>query len=224
MVTDEQKRRLCRELCRGETLVRACQKAGMSEKTGRKWRGAGPLPGECREPRTWRTREDPFAEVWPELAELGRFSEGQLRTLQRRVREWRQVMARKLVYACLDADEEGAFAVVVGAPRIPAAPLIEPTPGLSLCALPAVMENAPPEARALPLPCNDPVGALVAPQRCPILPTRQLEHSMTAAAKQAEHKHGRSMVTSVPDSQKPGHTSMPRAANPIHPSLRESRD
>lgn len=110
MVTDEQVRRLRRELCRGETLERACQKAGMSEKTGRKWRGAGPLPGQCREPRTWRTREDPFAEVWPELAELlehepdlqaktlfeelqrrypGRFSEGQLRTLQRRVKAWR---------------------------------------------------------------------------------------------------------------------------------------
>ncbi len=110
MVTDQQVRRLRRELCRGETLERACQKAGMSEKTGRKCRGAGPLPGQCREPRTWRTREDPFAEVWPELAELlehepdlqaktlfeelqrrypGRFSEGQLRTLQRRVKAWR---------------------------------------------------------------------------------------------------------------------------------------
>jgi hypothetical protein len=71
------------------------------------------LPSECREPRTWRTREDPFAEVWAEAAEVlerepgleaktlfeelqrrypGRFSQGQLRTLQRRVRVWRALL------------------------------------------------------------------------------------------------------------------------------------
>lgn len=64
-----------------------------------------------RAPRTWRTREDPFAEVWKEVRlrlevnpaqtakalfqDLqvrypGRFHDGQLRTLQRRVREWRR--------------------------------------------------------------------------------------------------------------------------------------
>jgi hypothetical protein len=74
-------------------------------------------------PRHWRTRKDPFETVWyqvlrwlqesPEITakELferlqckypGRFADGQLRTLQRRVREWRQVMARKLVYACMN--------------------------------------------------------------------------------------------------------------------------
>jgi hypothetical protein len=61
-------------------------------------------------PRTWRTREDPFEEDWPELARLladapglqaktllddlverhpERYEEGHLRTLQRRVRQWR---------------------------------------------------------------------------------------------------------------------------------------
>ena len=110
MVTDQQVRKLRRELSRNETLDRACQKSGMTEKTGRKWRGPGPLPSECREPRRWRTREDPFCEVWAEVAELlerepqlqaktlldelqrrypGRFEEGQLRTLQRRVKVWR---------------------------------------------------------------------------------------------------------------------------------------
>ena len=59
---------------------------------------------------TWRTRADPFEEVWPEVEELlerdkglqaktvfeelgrrypGRFQAGQLRTLQRRFRDWR---------------------------------------------------------------------------------------------------------------------------------------
>jgi Integrase core domain len=76
---------------------------------------------EAAQPRAWRTREDPFEEVWPELllwlqedpdataksllerlAEKypGRFPVGQLRTLQRRVREWRGMMARRLVYGC----------------------------------------------------------------------------------------------------------------------------
>ncbi len=110
MVTDQQVRRLRKELSFDETLDRACQKSGMTEKTGRKWRGPGPLPSECKEPRTWRTREDPFSEVWAEVADLlerepqlqaktlfdelqrrypGRFAEGQLRTLQRRVKVWR---------------------------------------------------------------------------------------------------------------------------------------
>jgi hypothetical protein len=47
----------------------------------------------------------------------GRFPEAQLRTLQRRIREWRQVMARQLVYGCLatNAKEACINPVVVGA-------------------------------------------------------------------------------------------------------------
>jgi hypothetical protein len=87
-------------------------------------------------PRDWRTRKDPFEEVWPEIllwlqndpgatakslmARLqrdypGRFPDGQLRTLQRRIREWRQVMARSLVHAGLGGDEAGGRPIVVGA-------------------------------------------------------------------------------------------------------------
>jgi hypothetical protein len=86
-------------------------------------------------PRTWRTRKDPFEAVWPEILlwlqadpdatakslferldreSPGRFPPGQLRTLQRRLREWRRVMARKLVYACGDGTESGAKSVVIG--------------------------------------------------------------------------------------------------------------
>lgn len=43
----------------------------------------------------------------------GQFADGQLRTLQRRVGEWRQVMAKKLIYGCLDGDEESSRAIVV---------------------------------------------------------------------------------------------------------------
>jgi hypothetical protein len=86
--------------------------------------------------RDWRTRKDPFEEVWPEILLWlqhdpaatakslmdrlhrdypGRFPDGQLRTLQRRIREWRQVMARTLVHASLAGDEGGGELIVVGA-------------------------------------------------------------------------------------------------------------
>jgi len=71
-----------------------------------------------RGPRTYRTREDPFEAVWPQVQrwlneqpdanakELflrlqesmpGTFPPGQLRTLQRRVKQWRSAIARQLV-------------------------------------------------------------------------------------------------------------------------------
>ena len=84
-------------------------------------------------PRYWRTRKDPFEGVWSQvLLRLqqqpdataktlferlrvdypGRFGDGQLRTLQRRVKEWRAIMARKLVYACLEGTEREEVAAV----------------------------------------------------------------------------------------------------------------
>jgi hypothetical protein len=92
------------------TLAKAADKAGVDEKTARKYRDSDRLPSERRAPRTWRTREDPFQDVWPELEEMlrlnpgleaatlfadlqrrfpGRYSDGQLRTLQRRLKSWR---------------------------------------------------------------------------------------------------------------------------------------
>lgn len=35
----------------------------MSERTARTWQ-RGPLPSPTKAPRTWRTRPDPFADVW----------------------------------------------------------------------------------------------------------------------------------------------------------------
>lgn len=78
-------------------------------------------------PRYWRTRPDPFEDVWPEVLYWlgenpdatakslferlmnkypGKFQSGQLRTLQRRVKEWRYVMARELVFAYNDPDDD----------------------------------------------------------------------------------------------------------------------
>lgn len=110
MVSDRQVRLLMKELRRGEPLCRGAARAGMDEKTARKYRDLGRLPSESRPERDWRTRRDPFEEVWEEVtrelrdahglqsktlfAELqrrypGRFPDGQLRTLQRKVRQWR---------------------------------------------------------------------------------------------------------------------------------------
>jgi hypothetical protein len=87
----------------------------------------------CRGPRTWRTRVDPFERVWPvveqwlleqpeatakELFERLQgqageaFGPGQLRTLQRRVKQWRSGAAHRLIFGQSDA---GAVpAVLVG--------------------------------------------------------------------------------------------------------------
>ena len=45
----------------------AAAKAGMDEKTARKWLRAGTLPSQCKMERHWRTRADPFVGVWPEI-------------------------------------------------------------------------------------------------------------------------------------------------------------
>ena len=88
----------------------AAMRAGVDRKTARKYMSGGKLPSELVEPRDWQTREDPFVEHWPEVEALlsespgleaktlfellvgkyeGRYDEGQLRTLQRRVKTWR---------------------------------------------------------------------------------------------------------------------------------------
>ncbi|HKA53663.1 MAG TPA: transposase family protein [Candidatus Binatia bacterium] len=113
------------------------------------WRAGEARPTHRKhaaQPRTWRTRKDPFEGVWPEILLWlqedpeatakslferlhrhypGRFTPGQLRTLQRRIREWRRALARELVYTCLGEKETAAQPVVIGVgggagPREPA--------------------------------------------------------------------------------------------------------
>ena len=85
------------------------------------WRDGEIRPTHRRQstgPRSWRTRIDPFESVWPVVerwledrpdanakelfhrlqSEMSApFEQGQLRTLQRRVKEWRTAIARRLV-------------------------------------------------------------------------------------------------------------------------------
>lgn len=85
-------------------------KAGMDEKTARKYLRVNKPPSQCKKEHTWRTRKDPFEDDWEEVKEMleiepgleaktlfeylqrenpGKYSDGQLRTLQRRVKVWR---------------------------------------------------------------------------------------------------------------------------------------
>jgi hypothetical protein len=93
-----------------QTFSTAAAKAGMSENTARKYRRSGTLPSHTKTARTWRTRPDPFEGVWDRIqAQLeqnpgleaktlfewlqreypGQYQDGQLRTLQRRIKRWR---------------------------------------------------------------------------------------------------------------------------------------
>ncbi len=48
----------------------AAMRAGVDRKTARKYVQGGKLPSELVESRDWRTREDAFAEHWPEVEAL----------------------------------------------------------------------------------------------------------------------------------------------------------
>ena len=67
MVKDKQVLHLRRlVLEQGESLAIATRKSGMCETTARKYMRLGNLPSETVKPRTWRTRKDPFEDVWEE--------------------------------------------------------------------------------------------------------------------------------------------------------------
>jgi len=110
MVTDKQVRRLMKLIRNGKGLGTAAAGAGMDEKTARKYVRVGMMPSECRVEHTWRTRPDPFVDVWDEVSSRlqvnpglqaktlledlqrgfpGVFQDGQLRTLQRKIKVWR---------------------------------------------------------------------------------------------------------------------------------------
>ena len=63
MVTDAQVRLLRQKLMEGKTQEAASAAAGMSVRTARAWQ-EGPMPSQTKRARDWRTRVDPFAEVW----------------------------------------------------------------------------------------------------------------------------------------------------------------
>lgn len=109
--TDAQVRIAMRERKMGKNQQQAAAKANLSSrKTVSKYEKAGLLPSQMRKPRAYRTRSDAFAAQWPTIENLltnaptleakaifdwlceqhpGKYQEGQLRTLQRRISNWR---------------------------------------------------------------------------------------------------------------------------------------
>jgi hypothetical protein len=111
MVNDQQVITLRAVLKLGTTLSDAASVTGMDVKTARKYARLSQLPSECRPAHTWRTRPDPFADIWPAiLQELhehpcipatylleslivqypDRFCHSQLHTLERKIARWRR--------------------------------------------------------------------------------------------------------------------------------------
>jgi hypothetical protein len=91
---------------------------------------------EAKARRDWRTRADPFEGVWPNVVawleadpdrtakellqrlqseDPGAYSDGQVRTLQRRVHEWRRACARRLVFGADDLASASSTAIAIQA-------------------------------------------------------------------------------------------------------------
>lgn len=110
MVTDHQVRRLYMLKSKGMKQYQAADKAGISQRSAYKYLKSNKLPCQMQKKHDWSTRKDPFEDDWPEICGMlevnpglegktifeyfqreypGRYEEGQLRTLQRRMKIWR---------------------------------------------------------------------------------------------------------------------------------------
>jgi hypothetical protein len=109
--TDAQMRLVMKERSAGKTQEQAAVKANLrSRKTVQKYEQLGELPSDLKQPRSYRTRSDPFEKDWAEVEKKLKeapeleaktlfewlcerdgvqYQEGQLRTLQRRISNWR---------------------------------------------------------------------------------------------------------------------------------------
>lgn len=98
------------KMLKKHTRITATAKAGMDAKTARKYIKSGQLPSDQASPHIWKTHPDGFKEDWPMLEGMLKNAPGlqgktlmayllrkrpdhykpdQLRTLQRRIRDWR---------------------------------------------------------------------------------------------------------------------------------------
>jgi hypothetical protein len=111
MVTDNQIRRLLQMQHKYKHKYQAADAAGIDVKTARKYLSSRRLPSQCKTAHTWRTRKDPFVQDWDYIEKIltecssslqvksifehlqaefpGRYSNNQLRTLQRHVKAWK---------------------------------------------------------------------------------------------------------------------------------------
>jgi hypothetical protein len=110
MVTDGQVKELWRLLAQGKTLAASARMTEMDEKTARGYRDDKRLPSQRKSTRKYRTRIDPFEQVWSTVEQKlqaeprlqaktvfdwlqetypGKFLSSMRRTFERRVAKWR---------------------------------------------------------------------------------------------------------------------------------------
>jgi hypothetical protein len=110
MIAKQQYHRLMKEYQSTENVTASAMKADISRPTARKYLEAQQPPDRLQAKHTWRTRPDPLASIWPQAEAMLRqapeleaktllehfagrepwnLSERHLRTLQRRVAQWR---------------------------------------------------------------------------------------------------------------------------------------
>jgi hypothetical protein len=110
MKTDAEVLLMRRERVKGKTQPQAAARASMGVRTVQRYERRGQLPSQLKQPRSHRTRPNPFAPDWPWIMaqlerdpalqtttlfalltaqEPARYQAGQLRTLQRHIAAWR---------------------------------------------------------------------------------------------------------------------------------------
>jgi hypothetical protein len=110
MKNDHEVKLYMSERRKGSSQQVAAARAGMSERTARKYERVGKLPSELKRPHTWVTRANPFEEDWPWVVEQlerdpalqaatlfallcekhpGHYRPTQDRTLRRHIARWR---------------------------------------------------------------------------------------------------------------------------------------
>ena len=115
MISDGQVKELRRLLLNGKSLALSARMTEMSDKTARDYRDDDRLPSQRKTPRDYRTRPDPFVEVWPEVQQRlqdeprlkahtlfgwlqqtrpGEFPHATRRTFERRVSKWQAIVGR----------------------------------------------------------------------------------------------------------------------------------
>jgi hypothetical protein len=112
MKNDREVRLYMQERRKGTPQRIAAARAGMSERTARKFEQARQLPSQVKRPHDWNTRKNPFEEDWPWVIEElkrdsalqgstlfallcerhpGRYRPTQMRTLQRHIAQWKAI-------------------------------------------------------------------------------------------------------------------------------------
>lgn len=131
MLTDGQVSELRRWLAKGKSLAASARMASMDKKTARSYRDDERLPSQRKSPRQYRTRVDPFVNVWDDIEQTlfaeprlkaktlfenlqqqhpGEFDASTRRTFERRVAHWRAIHGPdKLVFFAQD-HHPGRFA------------------------------------------------------------------------------------------------------------------